>query len=173
MTLLQIIVLLVALQRLGELLYAARNTRLLLQQGGREFGAGHYPLLVLLHGGWLLTLLIAVPASTTANWWLLALFALLQVGRIWVIASLGRFWTTRIITLPEAPLVRRGPYRVLRHPNYLIVALEIPLLPLAFGAWQIALAFALANLALLAWRIHVEERALAPRRNSTTLVFPK
>lgn len=164
MTLLQAIVLLVALQRLGELLYARHNTTRLLQQGGREVGAGHYPLLVLLHLSWLLAPLLAVPPEAPPNWPLLALFLLLQAGRIWVIASLGRFWTTRIITLPGAPLVRRGPYRFLRHPNYLIVALEIAILPLAFGAWQLALVFSLLNLALLAWRIRIEERTLAERR---------
>lgn len=167
MTLLQAVVLLVAVQRLAELLYAARNTRRLLRQGGREIGARHYPLLVLLHAAWLFALLVAVPADATVNWWLLVLFLALQLGRIWVIVSLGRFWTTRIITLPDTGLVRRGPYRVLRHPNYLIVALEIAVLPLAFGAWRIALAFSLLNLALLAWRIRVEESALAVRRSQS------
>ena len=95
---------------------------------------------------------------------LLALFAVLQAVRVWIIASLGPYWTTRIITLPDAPLVRCGPYRFLRHPNYLLVAVEIPLLPLAFGAWDIALLFGAANLALLAYRIRVEEAVLAGRR---------
>jgi methyltransferase len=163
-TLLQAIVLLVALQRLGELAYARHNSRRLIAAGGHEFGACHYPLLVLLHASWLLALLLAVPPEAAVNWPLLALFALLQAGRLWVIASLGRFWTTRIISLPNAPLVRRGPYRFLRHPNYLIVVLEIAVLPLAFGAWRIALALSLLNLALLAWRMRVENAALAPRR---------
>jgi methyltransferase len=80
---------------------------------------------------------------------------------VWTLASLGGFWTTRVIVVPGAELVRRGPYRFIRHPNYLIVALEVPVLPLVFGAWPLALGFALANLAVLAWRIRVEERALA------------
>jgi methyltransferase len=88
----------------------------------------------------------------------------LQGWRVWVLSSLGRYWTTRIIQVPEAPLVRSGPYRLMRHPNYLGVALEIPLLPLAFGAWRLALTFGLANAALLCWRIRLEERTLAPRR---------
>jgi methyltransferase len=157
----QILALLVALQRLAELAYGRRNATRLLAAGGIEAGAGHYPLLVALHGGWLAALFALVPAEAPADWGLLGLYGLLQAGRLWVIASLGRRWTTRVIVLPQAPLVKRGPYRFLRHPNYAVVALEIPVLPLAFGAWQIALAFGLANLALLAHRIRVEERALA------------
>ena len=161
MGLAQIVTLLVALQRLAELGYARRNAQRLLAAGGVEHGAGHYPLFVALHGAWLAALFVLVPADAPANWGLLGLYGLLQLGRLWVIASLGRRWTTRVIVVPGAPLVTRGPYRFLRHPNYLVVALEIPVLPLAFGAWQIALGFGLANLALLAHRIRVEERALA------------
>jgi len=87
----------------------------------------------------------------------------LQGLRVWVLATLGRYWTTRIITLPGAPLVRRGPYRWLRHPNYVVVAGEIAVLPLAFGAWQIAVVFSLANALVLWIRIRSEERALATR----------
>ena len=161
MGLAQIVTLLVALQRLAEVGYARRNARRLLAAGGVEHGAGHYPLLVALHGAWLAALFALVPAEAPANWGLLGLYGLLQLGRLWVIASLGGRWTTRVIVVPGAPLVTRGPYRFLRHPNYLVVALEIPVLPLAFGAWQIALGFGLANLALLAQRIRVEARALA------------
>ena len=161
MGLAQIVTLLVALQRLAELGYARRNAQCLLAAGGVEHGAGHYPLFVALHGTWLAALFVMVPAEAPADWGLLGLYGLLQLGRLWVIASLGRRWTARVIVVPGAPLVTRGPYRFLRHPNYLVVALEIPVLPLAFGAWQIALGFGLANLALLAWRIRIEERALA------------
>ncbi len=157
----QIVALLVALQRLAELVYARRNARRQLAAGGVEHGTGHYPLMVALHAGWLVALFVLVPAQAPADWALLGLYGLLQLGRLWVIASLGGRWTTRVIVLPEAPLITRGPYRYVRHPNYLIVALEIPVLPLAFGAWQIALGFGLANLALLAQRIRIEERALA------------
>lgn len=155
---------LVAMQRLGELAYARRNTARLLAAGGREVGAGHYPFLVALHAGWLAALWFFVPADAPVSWPLLVVFALLQVGRLWVIASLGHHWTTRIVTLPGAPLVGRGPYRFLRHPNYVVVAAEILVLPLAFGAWQIALGFSAANGALLAWRIRVEDAALAERQ---------
>ena len=164
MSAVQIVVLLVALQRLAELAYARRNTRRLLAEGAREAGAGHYPHMVSLHAAWLVALLFLVPADASVDWGLLALFLSLQAGRVWVIASLGRYWTTRVITLPEAPLVRRGPYRFLRHPNYLIVVAEIAVLPLAFGAWQLALVFTLLNAALLAWRIRIEDRVLAVRR---------
>jgi methyltransferase len=95
---------------------------------------------------------------------LLLLYALLQPVRLWVMASLGRFWTTRILTLPGAPLVKTGPYRWLRHPNYLVVAAEIAVLPLAFGAVAMAVLFSLGNLALTLRRIAIEERVLAPRR---------
>jgi methyltransferase len=160
MSLVQVVVLIVAIQRLVELVLARRNTRRLLAAGGREAGAGHYPFLVLLHGAWLLALFTLVPAAAPVNLWLLGLFVLLQAGRLWVIVSLGPRWTTRIVTLAEAPLVRHGPYRFLRHPNYAIVAAEIAVLPLAFGAWQIAVVCSLVNLPLLAYRIRVENAAL-------------
>ncbi|HYE48144.1 MAG TPA: isoprenylcysteine carboxylmethyltransferase family protein [Azospirillaceae bacterium] len=162
----QIVVLLVALQRLAELAYAARNTRALLARGAVEIGARHYPLFVLLHGGWLAALFLLVPADAPVSWPLVWLFVLLQLGRVWVVATLGPYWTTRIITLPGAPLVRRGPFRLVRHPNYLVVTGEIAVLPLAFGAWELALAFSAANAALLWHRIRVEEGALAPRRTA-------
>lgn len=164
MSLCQALVLLVLLQRLGEVAWARRNERRLRAAGAIEFGARHYPLFFLLHGSWLLALALLVPADAPVSWPLLMLFVLLQVARLWVITSLGRFWTTRVLTLPGAPLVRRGPYRWLRHPNYLVVAGEIAVLPLVFGAWEIALVFSLANAALLAHRIRVEQQALAGRR---------
>jgi methyltransferase len=165
MTLLQAVVLLVTLQRLAELAFARRNAGRLIAAGGIEAGAGHYPLLIAVHAGWLAALFFLVPDGAAADWWLLGLYGLLQLARLWVIASLGRFWTTRIITLPEAPLVRRGPYRYLRHPNYLVVIAEIAVLPLAFGGWQIALIFSVLNGAVLAWRIRVEDQAIAARRS--------
>ncbi len=159
----QLVVALVALQRLVELAIARRNTRRLLAAGGRERGAGHYPLFVLLHAGWLTATFLLVPGQAPVAWPLLGAYLLLQPLRVWTVASLGRNWTTRVIEMPGTPRVRRGPYRWLRHPNYLIVLLELPLLPLAFGAWPLALGFGLANAALLAWRLRVEEAALASR----------
>lgn len=157
---------LVALQRLGELAYARRNTRRLLDRGGIEHGRGHYPLLVGLHALWLAAVALAVPADAAIVWPALAGFVLLQGLRLWTVASLGPHWTTRVIVLPGAPPVKRGPYRWLRHPNYWIVVGEIALLPLAFGAWEIALVFTLGNAALLAWRVRIEDAALgrAPSR---------
>ena len=160
-----IILLLVAAQRLLELLLAHRNTGRLLAVGAREAGAGHYPLFVLLHGGWLATLLVVTSADAPVNGWMLALFLLFQAGRIWVIATLGRFWTTRIITLDGAPLVRRGPFRWVRHPNYLVVAGELAALPLVFGQVWVAVVFSLLNIPLTLHRIRVEEAALAGRAN--------
>lgn len=161
---LPLIVGLVAGMRLGELAYSARNARALKEHGAIELGAGHYPLIVALHAAWLLALLVFVPWNTAVHWLWLGLFLALQIMRVWTVASLGRFWTVRVYSLPGAPLVRRGPYRFVAHPNYLIVAGEIAVLPLVFGAWQIALIFSVLNVALLAWRIRIEEHGLAARR---------
>ena len=168
MSLFHSIIALVVLARIGELALARHNTRRLLSEGAVEIGAAHYPLIVALHATWLLAMLLTIPAGAPPQWLWLGSFLVLQLGRLWVVTSLGRFWTTRIISLPNAPLVRRGPYRFLRHPNYLIVELEIVLLPLAFGGWTIALVFGIANAALLAWRIRIEEASLLARRSILT-----
>lgn len=157
----------VALFRLVELAWARRNTARLLAEGAVEYGARQYPFFVALHASWLASLLVFVPGDVAPDWPLLGVFGLLQVGRLWVILSLGRFWTTRVITLPGAALVARGPYRWLRHPNYVVVVAELAVLPLAFGAWQLALIFTLLNAFLLAWRIRVEEAALAGRNRES------
>ena len=154
----------VALQRFIELAHARSNTARLRRLGAVEADAKGYPLYVLLHAGWLASLAVFVPGATPPRWPLIGLYAMLQLGRIWVIVSLGRYWTTRIITLPGAPLVRTGPFRYLRHPNYLLVAAEIAVLPLAFRAVAIAVAFSTLNIVLIARRIWIEERVLAPRR---------
>lgn len=161
MTALYWIILAVAAQRLGELVLARRNGRRLLAAGGVETGAGHYPLLVAVHGGWLLAVALLVPADAPVNGALLALYVALQGVRYWVIRTLGAQWTTRIITVPGRKLVRSGPYRYFRHPNYAVVACEIALLPLVFGAWEIALVFSALNGVLLAHRIRIENAALA------------
>lgn len=154
-----IILALVTAQRLGELWLARRNTAALLAEGAREHGRGHYPLIVVVHAAWLAAMWVFAPGQPI-SWPLIAVFVLLQIARLWVIASLGRRWTTRIIVTPGVPLVRRGPYRFTKHPNYLIVILEIAVLPLAFGLWEVALVFTLLNLAVLAIRISAENRAL-------------
>jgi len=158
------VVALVALERLAELWHARRNTRALLEGGGVEVGRAHYPFMVALHVAWLLAILLTVPSEAGVSVPLLIAFAVLQGLRVWVLLSLGRYWTTRVITVPGAPLVRRGPYRFLRHPNYVVVAAEIAVLPLAFRAWAVAAVFSALNAALLAWRISLEDRVLAPRR---------
>lgn len=163
MSVLWIVLALVALQRVAELLYAQHNTTRLLERGAIEVGASHYPLFVLLHASWLIAMAVLIPPSTPPNWWLLVVYLLLQPLRLWTVASLGEYWTTRIVSLPGAPLVHRGPYRFLRHPNYVVVCAEIAVLPLAFGAVEIAIVFSILNAALLSWRIRVEERALAGR----------
>lgn len=158
------IIFLVALQRLGELVLANRNTARLKAQGAVEVGAGHYPLIVLLHGAWLLAVLWLLPAPLRLSWPWLGLFVLFQAGRVWVVASLGPYWTTRIISLPDQPLIKRGPYRYLRHPNYMVVAGEILALPMVFHEVGVAIFFSIANAAILFWRIREEETALGPRR---------
>ncbi len=164
MSWLYVVIGLVALQRLAELAWSRRNEQRLRVAGAVEIGRGHYPFFILLHGAWLVAILLFVPPETVPDPMLLAVFLILQILRVWIIASLGRFWTTRILTLPSEPLVRNGPYRWLRHPNYVVVVGEIAVLPLAFGALSIALIFSAANLILLAVRIRAEEAALAPRR---------
>ena len=153
----------IVLQRLAELALAARNGRRLRARGAVEAGAGHYPLLVALHAGWLVAMLIAIPADAAAHLPLIGVFAVLQIARIWVIASLGARWTTRILVLPGEPLIARGPYRWLRHPNYAIVCAEIAVVPLIFGAWKIALVFSALNLGLVGYRIRIEDTALGRR----------
>jgi methyltransferase len=158
------IIVLVAIQRLVEIQYANRNTKALLAQGGVEAGRAHYPLIVALHAAWLVAILLALPREPAISWPLIAIFVVLQAARIWVIASLGPYWTTRIIVVKDAPLVRRGPYKFVRHPNYLVVALEIVVLPLAFGEVWVALLFSILNASVLFLRIREEERTLRPRR---------
>ncbi len=158
-----LIVGLVAMQRGAEMFHARRNTLLLLAEGGVETGAGHYPLIVGLHVAWLASMLIHVAPDAPIHWPFLITYLILQGFRVWVLASLGRFWTTRIITVAGRPLVRRGPYRFFRHPNYMVVAAEIAVLPLVFGAWEIALVYSILNGALMVHRIRVENQALSAR----------
>jgi methyltransferase len=155
---------LVALQRLFELAYAHCNTAKLRRLGAVEADAAGYPLFVVLHASWLASLALFVPATAAPYWPLLGFFALLQLGRVWVIRSLGSHWTTRLVTLPDAPLVQTGPYRYFRHPNYLLVVVEIAVLPLAFGAVAIAATFSTLNLVLIARRVRIEDGVLASRR---------
>ena len=154
-----VILVLVTLQRLGELWLSNRNTRRLLASGAREYGAAHYPLIVAVHALWLISLWLLALNRPIDGFWLGA-FILIEIARIWVLATLGGRWTTRVIVLPNAPLVRRGPYRLVNHPNYVVVVAEIAVLPLVFGLWQIALVFTILNAAILSIRMREENRAL-------------
>ncbi|GAC1310275.1 MAG: isoprenylcysteine carboxylmethyltransferase family protein [Vulcanimicrobiaceae bacterium] len=148
------------LQRGAELAIATHNTHRIRARGGYEAGAGHYPVMVALHATWLATL-----------WWFgrdeplvlpfVVAFAALQLGRAWVLTTLGGRWTTRIMIVPEEAPVTDGPFRFVRHPNYLVVALELPCVSLALGLVWHALLFGALNLAMLAWRIRAENRAFA------------
>ena len=160
MTLSTAILLFVTAQRLAELILARRNTRRLLARGAHEAGAAHYPVMVALHAAWLGALWV-LGWNRPVNLTLLGLFAVMQGLRIWVIASLGDRWTTRIFVLPAAPLVAKGPFRFLRHPNYCIVTAEIALLPLALGLPAVAVTFSILNAMMLTVRIGCENRALA------------
>lgn len=152
------------LQRLGELMLARRNTARLLARGAKEVASGHYLTIVLLHAAWLAGLwgLVGLRGLADISLPWLAVFVVLQGLRVWVIATLGPRWTTRIIVLPGAPLVLRGPYRFMRHPNYAVVAGEILVLPLVFGLVWYGLAFSALNALVLAARIRAEDAALRP-----------
>ncbi len=152
------------IQRLAELVIAKRNTAKLLEEGAVEHGARHYPLFVILHSAWLAAMIFTVPDEGEMNLYLLAVFVLLQLGRVWVLMTLGRFWTTRIISLPDVPVVRKGPFRLVRHPNYLVVVGEIAVVPLIAGMWEIAVIFSILNALLLVWRIRIEDQVLSTRR---------
>lgn len=153
----------VTVQRLAELVIARRNTRRLLSRGAYEVGAGHYPLIVSVHAAWLAVLWLLAPGQPI-NVSLLGLYGVLQLLRLWVLAAMGERWTTRIIILSNAPLVRGGPFRFLRHPNYTVVVAEIALLPLVFDLPRIAIVFSLLNAAVLMVRLRAEGKALAPLR---------
>jgi methyltransferase len=157
---------LVAAERVAELALSARNARRTLAQGGVEVGEGHYRSMVIFHGAFLAACAAEPLALETPRWPVAATLGaagavlLAQTLRWWAIATLGARWSTRVVVLPGAAPVRAGPYRLLRHPNYVAVALELAALPLALGAWRTALAAAVGNALLMAVRIPAEERAV-------------
>ena len=155
---------LVTLQRLAEMFIAQRNTRRLLENGGVEVGSGHYPVIVVFHAVWLGGLWYLVWGHPIVWPWVIA-YLVLQAARGWIIAALGSRWTTRIIVVPGETLNTSGPYQYFRHPNYMIVAAEIFILPMVFDLWIYALVTGAINIAILAWRIRDEEAALKPLRN--------
>ncbi|WMJ15271.1 isoprenylcysteine carboxylmethyltransferase family protein [Geobacillus proteiniphilus] len=147
--------------RVIELRLAKRNEQYVKALGAREFGACHYPLIVLMHVGFFLSLAVEALRKGARPPLLFPFFLAVEGLRVWTILSLGRFWNTKILIVPNGQVVKKGPYRWLRHPNYVVVALEIALLPLLFQAPITALVFSLLNAFLLSIRIAVEERALA------------
>jgi methyltransferase len=160
-----VLVLLVGLERLAELVVSKRNAAWAFGHGGRETGRGHYPAMVVLHTGLLVGALLEawvvrphVPAALA--WSMLVVVVASQALRWWCIATLGRAWNTRVIVVPGAPRVRRGPYRWLPHPNYVAVVLEGAALPLVHAAWVTAVVFTVLNAALLSVRLRVESSAL-------------
>jgi len=155
-----LLLLAVTIERLGELWLARRNTLALLEKGAFEVAGAHYPAIVALHAAWLAGLwLLARDAPLHMGW--VAVFAALQVLRLWTLSTLGRRWTTRIIVMPGETLVTGGPYRLLRHPNYAVVIGEIAVLPLCFGMSLYAVAFSAANALILTIRIRAENAALS------------
>ncbi|PKU25130.1 isoprenylcysteine carboxyl methyltransferase family protein [Telmatospirillum siberiense] len=162
MTAAALLLVLVTAERLAELWLARRNTAALVARGAFEAASGHYPLIVLLHASWLAGLWLFGWARPLNPGWL-AIFVVLQGLRVWVLTTLAGRWTTRIIILPGAPLVTRGPYRFLSHPNYLVVIGEIAILPLCLGLFWYALVFSVANAVILAIRIRAENAALSER----------
>lgn len=150
-------------QRLGELVYAQRNTRALLARGAIEYGRSHYPLMVAIHASFLLALWLSTAPDAPMVWPLLLVFAALQMARLWVLATLGPYWTTRIISSPDFPRITHGPYRLVRHPNYWVVTLEILTIPLIFGHVRIAVLWSVLNFGILVIRIRTENGALARR----------
>ncbi len=163
-----IILTLVTLQRLTELFIARRNTKRLLANGGIEVSSGHYLLIVLFHAIWLGGLWYMVWGEVVSWPWAIV-YLVLQAARGWIIAALGNRWTTRIIVVPGEVLSHAGPYKYFRHPNYMIVAAEIFILPLIFELWWYAIIFGSINLGLLFFRIREEERALKPLREENQL----
>lgn len=166
-----IVLSIVILQRLVELFIAKRNEKWMKDQGAFEAGASHYPLMVGMHILFFIVFIIEVSffdRQLSPIWQiLLAIFLLAQLLRVWCLASLGKFWNTKIIVLPDADVVRRGPYKWIRHPNYAIVATEILVLPLLFGAFLTAVLFSILNIWMMSVRIPAEEKALKKATNYT------
>ena len=164
-----ILLLLVIAQRLIELAVARRNEMAMKAKGAYEVGASHYPYMIALHSSFFICLIGEVlffdlePSSLFP--YMLVLFLLVQGLRIWCLASLGEYWNTKIIILPRANVVAKGPYSFIRHPNYFVVCIEIALLPLMFGAYFTAITFTVLNFIMLSVRIPLEEKALREATN--------
>lgn len=154
----------VIIQRIIELMIARNNEKRMKREGAFEFGQAHYPWMVQMHAGFFLALILEVWLfkKSLSPFWpiLLSLFILAQAGRVWALASLGKYWNTKVIVLPGANVVKKGPYRFIRHPNYAIVTLELIVIPLLFEAYVTAAVFSVLNAIMLSVRIPAEEDAL-------------
>ncbi len=150
----------IILQRFAELLYSNYNTKKLLKNGAKEYNSKHYPLFIILHTCWIVSLVLFIDHNDKPKTSLIVLFFILQFLRLWVLLTLGKYWTTRIIYLEGTKLVKKGPYKWLKHPNYIIVFFEILILPLAFNSWIIAIIFTIFNTILLLYRISLENKVL-------------
>lgn len=159
-----ILLIILIMQRLTELWIAKRNEEWLKRQGAVEIGKKHYKWFIGLHVAFFIAMLLEMNLMghimTAVNPYFLTLFVLTQIGRVWCIFSLGRYWNTKIIVLPNRSLVTKGPYKYVAHPNYIIVGLELCIVPLLFGAYISALIFPLMHILLLMVRIPVENKAL-------------
>ena len=157
-------------QRLVELWWANRNTKRLISLGGKEYSPKHYSLIVALHTTWIVAILVLIfqNPSVEISAIFLTFFAVLTAFRAWILVTLGSYFTTKIISLPGAPLRKTGPYRFIKHPNYALVVCEIFVVPMIFGFWQIAAIWGLLNIGILAFRIHEEDLALRERRESVS-----
>lgn len=154
----------IVVQRLGELVHANRNTKRLLSEGGQEHGADHYHYFIFLHSSWIGIIALLVQPQHIIHPAFFGLFVMTQLLRVWTLASIGRWWTTRIISAPHFDRVKRGPYRFISHPNYLVVVLEIAIVPLMLGLPWVALVFSILNAILLRHRIGVENEVLSERK---------
>ncbi len=166
----------VIIQRLVELVVAKRNEKAMRAKGAYEVGASHYKFMILLHASFFVSFLVEVvffKSVLTPYYGLLAVFLLLQLFRVWCLVSLGTFWNTKIIILPGANVVVKGPYAFIRHPNYLVVCLEIAILPIMFQAYVTAIAFTILNLLMLSVRIPIEEKALKEATNYAAAIQRK
>jgi methyltransferase len=160
----QVAAILLLAQRGLEELYSARNTKALIALGAHEVGRGFYPVVAATHLAWIASLFFLVPADAPILWPLIVYYLALQLVRYWVIFTLGRFWTHRIFTLPGAPVVARGPYRYLRHPNYAVTIVETFVLPLAFGALALATIMTALWWTVLAYKMRLEDEEMDVRR---------
>ena len=163
----QFAALLVLAQRGAEELHSARNTEQLLKSGAYEYGGAYYPVVATSHLCWIASLFFIIPSNAEVIWPLVGIYLALQILRYWVILTLGRFWTHRIINLEGAQMVEKGPYRVFRHPNYIITILETLILPLCFGAWSLAIIMSVLWITVIRYKIVLEDEALRARRGNT------